>query len=62
MRGVDPHFTARVVSEDAHALTVEVIREAEPASECGEVAITRFSTGATFAFADRGIPLPLTVV
>ncbi|ATQ30965.1 hypothetical protein D092_00895 [Rhodococcus ruber Chol-4] len=62
VRGVDPHFTARVVSEDAHALTVEVIREAEPASECGEVAITRFSTGATFAFADRGIPLPLTVV
>ncbi|USC16502.1 hypothetical protein KZJ41_06280 [Rhodococcus sp. 11-3] len=62
VRGVDPHFTAHVVSEDAHALTVEVIRDAEPAKECGEVAITRFSTGANFTFADRGIPLPLTVV
>ena len=31
-------------------------------AEAGEVAITRFSTGADFRFADRGIPLPLTVV
>ncbi|MBH0121966.1 hypothetical protein M1M07_05915 [Rhodococcus sp. HM1] len=62
VRGVDPHFSVRVVAEDADALVVEVIVEPTPAKECGEVAITRFSTGSNFVFADRGIPLPLTVV
>ncbi len=62
VRGVDPHFSVRVVAEDAVALIVEVIVESAPAKECGEVAITRFSSGASFVFADRGIPLPLTVV
>ncbi len=62
VRGVDPHLAVRVVAEDADALIVEVIVESAPAKECGEVAITRFSSGASFVFADRGIPLPLTVV
>ncbi|WP_420749897.1 hypothetical protein [Rhodococcus sp. O3] len=62
VRGVDPHFSVRIVAEDADALVVEVIVEPTPAKECGEVAITRFSTGSNFVFADRGIPLPLTVV
>ena len=62
VRGVDPNFSVRIVAEDADALVVEVIVEPTPAKECGEVAITRFSTGSNFVFADRGIPLPLTVV
>jgi len=39
-----------------------VFRAESPANECDEVAITRFSTGSSFVFEDRGIPLPLTVV
>lgn len=62
VRGVDPHFTVRVVAEDADVLIVEVFAAPVPAKECGEVAITRFSSGSGFTFADRGIPLPLTVV
>ncbi|MFC7450993.1 hypothetical protein [Rhodococcus daqingensis] len=62
VRGVDPRFTVRVLSEDDHALLVEVVTADEPAPECVEVAITRVSTGAGFAFTDRGIPLPLTVI
>lgn len=62
VRGVNPHFTVRVVGEDAAGLTVAVDRTAEPAPECVEVAITKVSTGAAFVFEDRGIPLPLYVV
>ncbi|MEE2034074.1 hypothetical protein Q8814_18485, partial [Rhodococcus sp. CC-R104] len=62
VRGVDPHFTARVRSETADELIVDVVRTDTPAKEAGEVAITRFSTGADFEFADRGIPLPLIVL
>ncbi|MDC3725627.1 hypothetical protein HNC20_21265 [Rhodococcus rhodochrous] len=62
VRGVDPHFTTRLVSETEEALVVEVFRAESPANECDEVAITRFSTGSSFVFEDRGIPLPLTVV
>ncbi|CAM3207799.1 hypothetical protein RHDE110596_22320 [Prescottella defluvii] len=62
VRGVNARFTAHVASEGPDALVVDVRTEDTPAKECGEVAITRFSTGANFAFADRGIPLPLTVV
>ncbi len=62
VRGVNPHFTVRVVDEDAAALTVAVDVTDEPARECVEVAITKVSTGAGFRFEDRGIPLPLYVV
>jgi hypothetical protein len=62
VRGVDPHFTTRLVSATEEALVVEVFRAQSPANECDEVAITRFSTGSSFVFEDRGIPLPLTVV
>lgn len=62
VRGVDPHFTARVVSENDEALVVDVVRDETPAKECDEVAITRFSSGSSFVFEDRGIPLPLTVI
>ena len=45
------------VAADADALVVEVVTDDEPAPECSEVALTRFSTGADFAFADRGTPV-----
>ncbi|KAA0022915.1 hypothetical protein [Antrihabitans cavernicola] len=62
VRGVNPHFTARVISEDRDGLLLNTDTEAEPAAECVEVAITKCSTGAAFVFQDRGIPLRLYVV
>ncbi|GAB2443365.1 hypothetical protein [Nocardia tengchongensis] len=61
-RGVNPRYAAQVVADDENELTIGFVRAAEPFAEAGEVAITRFSTGADFRFTDRGIPLPLTVV
>ncbi len=61
-RGVNPHFTVRVVAEDAAGLLLAVDITEAPAPECVEVAITKVSTGAAFVFEDRGIPLPLFVV
>ncbi|GAB2658749.1 hypothetical protein ABI214_06275 [Prescottella soli] len=62
VRGVNPRFTVRVAGEDTAGLLVVVDVTDEPAPECVEVAITKVSTGATFVFEDRGIPLPLYVV
>ncbi|MEV6061072.1 hypothetical protein AB0L62_13820 [Nocardia asteroides] len=62
VRGVDPHYTCRGTASTERTLVVDIVRAAEPAAEAVEVALTRISTGARFAFADRGIPLPLTVV
>lgn len=60
-RGVNPRYVASAVQE-ADGLTVDITLADKPFKEASEVAVTRFSTGADFAFADRGIPLPLTVV
>ncbi|TLG14308.1 hypothetical protein FEK35_07845 [Nocardia cyriacigeorgica] len=62
VRGVNPcfHVTETAVSDDAW--TARIALGDEPAREAIEVAIAKVSTGAGFAFADRGIPLPLTVV
>ncbi|WP_051133505.1 hypothetical protein [Nocardia paucivorans] len=60
-RGVDARYHGRVVDRTADGWTVELTRADEPFPEAPEVQITRFSTGADFTFADRGIPLPLTV-
>lgn len=62
VRGVDPHFHCLVRAADSRALTIEIRRAAMPFREAPEVAITRFSTGAAFTFAERGVPLPLTVL
>ncbi|MDG3016849.1 hypothetical protein [Speluncibacter jeojiensis] len=62
VRGVNPRFACEVVADTAEALTVAVVTTAEPAPECVEVAIAKVSSGAGFVFADRGIPLPLTVL
>lgn len=62
VRGVDPRFYTRVRSADGNVLTIEIAVAAMPFREAPEVAITRFSTGAAFAFTERGAPLPLTVL
>ncbi|MET9215110.1 MULTISPECIES: hypothetical protein [unclassified Nocardia] len=61
-RGVNPRFTVHVIDDTDDELAVGFLLAEKPFAESGDVAITRFSTGATFQFADRGIPLPLTVV
>ncbi|MFR9752519.1 hypothetical protein ACL02S_15995 [Nocardia sp. 004] len=61
-RGVNPRFSAAVVRADDQEWCVDFTLGAQPFEEAPEVALTRFSTGATFGFTDRGIPLPLTVV
>ncbi|MBH0780214.1 hypothetical protein [Nocardia bovistercoris] len=62
VRGVNPRFVPEVLTSDEEGFTLEITLGAESFREASEVAITRFSTGADFVFADRGIPLPLTVV
>lgn len=62
VRGVDAHYYSKVTDNDAQGWTVEIDRADEPFRESSNVAVTRVSTGAEFGFADRGIPLPLTVV
>ncbi|MFC9439946.1 hypothetical protein [Nocardia sp. NPDC057030] len=61
-RAVNPRFVARTVDSTDRELTVEITLGEQPTRESAEVALTRFSTGAAFVFADRGIPLPLTVL
>ncbi|WP_067510932.1 hypothetical protein [Nocardia puris] len=62
VRGVSPYYECQVLAATADELAMQVVRGDAPAPEATEVALTRISTGAHFAFADRGIPLPLTVV
>lgn len=61
-RAVNPRFAAHTVDSTDRALTIEIVRADQPFRESNEVAVTRFSTGAAFAFTARGVPLPLTVV
>lgn len=61
-RGVNPRFAAHVVDDNDDEFAIVFLLGDKPFREAGEVAITRFSTGADFRFTDRGIPLPLTVV
>lgn len=56
---VDPTWSMLRAAADETGLKIEIGRGAA-AKELGEVAITRFSSGATFEFADRGIPLAIT--
>ncbi len=70
VRGVDPRFSAHVVSGtgaeygDAAdgTLRFAVRTDAEPHPESEDVALTRFSGGAGFAFDDARPSLPLTVL
>ncbi|GAA4128102.1 hypothetical protein GCM10022215_39250 [Nocardioides fonticola] len=60
VRAVDPHLDVEVAG-DGEAWTARIVVREQPAAEAGEVAVTRFSTGAAFAFEPRR-SLPLTVV
>ncbi len=58
VRAIDPHFRCVAVS-DGDALVVEVVRGEEETRVPDDVALTRFSTGTTFTFEDRGTPIEL---
>ncbi len=60
VRGVDPHLDVAVTGTDTD-WTAAVVRRDEPAPDFDEVVVTRFSTGATFAFETRK-SLPITPV
>ncbi len=63
VRAADPHLDVEVVpaageTADPRSWTLTVVRRAEAAPEPDEVAVTRFSTGATFEFEPRrSLPL-----
>lgn len=59
--GVDPHWNDVRVYREGAELVVELRWSQEVAKRSPEVAMTEFSKGAAFDFADRGIPLPLTI-
>ncbi|RNL60390.1 hypothetical protein EFK50_18790 [Nocardioides marmoriginsengisoli] len=60
VRAVDPHLDVEVTGSE-QAWTAHVLRREEAAAEAGEVAVTRFSTGASFAFEHRKA-IPITVL
>lgn len=60
VRAVDPRLDVEVTGSD-RSWELRVVEGTEPAPEAGEVAVTRFSTGASFAFEPRR-SLPITPV
>lgn len=60
-QGVDPTWQVASAAWGDRGLTIEFGR-GDPADEPVEVAITRFSTGAAFAFDDGRIPLEITPI
>ncbi|KRA30939.1 MULTISPECIES: hypothetical protein [unclassified Nocardioides] len=62
VRGLDPHLDVEVTGLGAdEEWQLTVVRRAEAAPEAGEVAVVKFSTGATFEFQPRR-SLPITPV
>jgi hypothetical protein len=59
--GIDPRLGVQLVSEDSEALVLAVVFGAQAHRDFPEVQLTRFSTGANFAFVDRGRSLPLVM-
>ena len=60
VRAVDPHLDVEVTGSD-ESWTASVVRRDEAVAEAGEVAVTRFSTGAAFEFEHRKA-IPITVL
>ncbi|HEX4189825.1 MAG TPA: hypothetical protein VHZ06_02425 [Marmoricola sp.] len=60
VRALDPCLDVEVTGTDDE-WTACVVRRAEAAAEAGEVAVTRFSTGASFEFTHRKA-IPITVL
>ncbi len=59
---VDPYLQVSDARRVVGGLEVTVTRGAVPHKESGEVAIARFSSGASFEFGDRGRSIPITPV
>ncbi|TIC88494.1 hypothetical protein E8D34_04565 [Nocardioides sp. GY 10113] len=55
VRALDPHLDVEVtpLTDGTEGWSATVVRREEPAAEDGAVAVTRFSTGAGFAFEER---------
>jgi len=62
LHAVDPRLRAVVSAADRDSLMLVVVYDDEPHDEVPEVAVTRFSTGAAFAFADRGARRALPMI
>jgi hypothetical protein len=62
LNAVDPHLRAEVSADDDDHLELVVVRDETSHPEAGEVQVTRVSTGATFAFTDRGERRALPIV
>lgn len=61
--GVDAHWHDLAVTTDTDGtLIIDVRRAEQPAKTRKEVTITSYTNGASFAFENRGIPLPITPV
>lgn len=60
VRALDPHLDVEVTGTEEQ-WNATVVRRAEAAPEAGEVAVTKFSTGASFTFEPRRA-LPITPV
>lgn len=54
LHAVDPRLRVEARRDDSEVLELVVVRDDEPHDELPEVAVTRFSSGADFVFADRG--------
>lgn len=54
LHAVDPYLHARVTAQSAELLELHVERTSSSSAEPAEVQVTRFSTGASFVFAERG--------
>ncbi|MDT4936589.1 MAG: hypothetical protein QOG80_260 [Pseudonocardiales bacterium] len=62
LHAVDPSLRAELTRDDGDVLELTVVHDGEPHDELPEVGITRFSTGASFTFADRGNRPALPVI
>jgi hypothetical protein len=58
VRAIDPRYRCEPIESD-DGLAFEVVIDDVAAPVAGEVELARISTGATFAFEDRGTPVAL---
>lgn len=59
LRSIDPHLRCEATADDDDGLVVEVVRGTTEVPLADEVVLTRFSTGTTHRFVDRGTPVAL---
>ncbi len=60
VRAIDARLCCQSVSDSRAELVIEVVRTDAEAPVADEVSLTRFSTGATHRFEDRGTPVAIT--